>query len=110
MLFSAPEHLIPDVDAIDGQRRTAFPITVPQGELRSIIVDFFMPEAHPSGNFSANVRVLGDSAHVLASHDFTIEIFNVTLPSTPALSASGRVVRCYGCMMVRRAALPLLPV
>eukprot|EP01052_Picozoa_sp_SAG31_P007906 SAG31_NODE_387_length_16403_cov_5.062071_7_plen_351_part_00 len=47
--FSAPEHLVPDVDAIDGQRRSAFPIKVPPGELRSIIVDFFMPETHPTG-------------------------------------------------------------
>lgn len=83
--FSVPEHLVPDVDPIDGQRRAAFPLMVPQGELRSIIVDFFIPETHPGGNFSATVRVLGDSEYVLASHDFTIEVFNVTLPSTPTL-------------------------
>ena len=71
--FATPEHLIPDVDAIDGQRRSAFPLSVPAGQVRSVIVDFFVPETQCSGNFSATIEVLGDPGrsgvdNILGSH------------------------------------------
>ena len=88
--FATPEHLIPDADSIDGQRRSAFPLTVPAGQVGSVIIDFFIPTAQRSGNFSATIEVLGRPGRsgaetIVASQSFVVEVFNATLPSTPTL-------------------------
>ena len=80
-----PEHLIPDVDTIDGQKRDAFPFAVPPTQLRSVFADILVPPEQPPGNFSASVDVLGSAGRVIASENFTIEVFQATLPSTPTL-------------------------
>jgi hypothetical protein len=75
-----PEHLIPDVDPIDWQKRSAFPFSIPSAELRSVFVDILIPPEQASGNFSASVDVLGPGGRVIASDNFTIEVFNATMP------------------------------
>lgn len=80
-----PDALVPDVDPYLGQRRNAFPFSVPAGENRVVYVEVHVPSAAPAGVYSGNLSVSWGAAG-RARVPFSVEVWNFTLPSTARLA------------------------
>jgi len=78
-----PDGLIPDVDEVVGERRSAFPFDVPAGESRAIWAEVRIPEDAAPGLYLGlvEVRARGLLAHVLV----TLTVVDASLPSTSSL-------------------------
>lgn len=76
--------LVPAVDVYAGERRNAFPLTVPAGENRIVWVDLFVPKGASAGNSMHPVTVTGAGGFSSTLH-INLTIFNFTLPTTPSM-------------------------
>ena len=56
-----PDPLIPDIDAFVQEKRNAFPLSVPAGENRQVLVDLFVPPDTTPGSYSGFVTVTASS-------------------------------------------------
>ncbi len=81
-----PDALIPVTDEIDGQARSAFPMTIPAGESRAVWVDLLVPDGAAPGVYRGSIHVTGDGLD--ASVPVQVEVYNFTLPSTPSLTTA----------------------
>ncbi len=81
-----PDPLIPDVDPVAGEKRNAFPFSVPAGENRVIFVDLFVPRGTAPGSYSGRVTVTANGAQVQVPIQLEVNAF--TLPSTSSLPST----------------------
>jgi len=81
-----PDGLIPDVDEIAGEQRSAFPFDVPANESRAVWVDVLVPKDAAPGVYQGAVSVTasGSSAQV----PVTLTVVNAVLPSTASLASA----------------------
>ena len=56
-----PDPLIPDIDSFVQEKRNAFPLSVPAGENRQVLVDLFVPPDTTPGSYSGFVTVTASS-------------------------------------------------
>jgi hypothetical protein len=100
-LGMTPDPLIPTKDPYLGQARTAFPVSVPAGEVQSAWIDVLVPANARSGYYSATVTVM-DGGSVLAQLSVVLKVWTFTLPSTATLKSAfgmswnGLCVQAYG--------------
>ncbi len=78
-----PDPLIPDVDPIAHEKRNAFPMAVPQGELRALWVDLVVPPDTPAGEYHGQLRI--DASEGPFAVPITLRVRAFALPSTPTL-------------------------
>jgi hypothetical protein len=76
--------LVPESDAIYGQNRAAFPLSVPANENRVAWVDLLVPLGTAAGTYNGTVRVTATGGVNLAV-PVQVEVLNVDLPSTSSL-------------------------
>lgn len=102
-----PDALIPAVDPFYGETRNAFPVTIPAGENRVAWIDIHVPANATPGLYQGALRVTSSSG-LNVQVPITLEVVNLTLPSTSSLSsiftltASAPCVAHYGvnCDMI----------
>ena len=82
---SFPDPLIPDVDSYVGQKRNAFPVTVPAGQNRLLLIDLFVPRGASPGVHAGQVTVTAAAAK--RTMNFTLTVFGHTLPSTASMQS-----------------------
>ncbi|MFN2549928.1 MAG: glycoside hydrolase domain-containing protein [Myxococcales bacterium] len=80
-----PDALIPDVDPIVGEKRNAFPFSVPSGESRAVLVDIHVPATAPAGVYTGVVNVSGG---VTAQVPVTLTVWDFAVPSTSTLKSA----------------------
>jgi hypothetical protein len=81
-----PDALVPDVDEFDGQKRKAFPFTVPAGETRVVFVEYQVPVGAAPGLYTGEVVVhAAGAADVRVPVSLTVHDF--ALPSTSSLKS-----------------------
>ena len=80
-----PDALIPDVDPIMGEKRNAFPFSVPTGESRAVMVDIHVPQSAPAGIYRGVVNVTGG---VTAQVPIELTVWNFSMPSTSTLKSA----------------------
>src|SRR5512141_529014 len=90
----APDPLIPDVDDIVGEKRNAFPFTVPNGELWCLWVEFFIPKDTPAQYCNGTVQVNLSSG--TASIPVSFKIWGFNIPATPTIRSFYRLT--YPCL------------
>lgn len=101
-LGSFPDILIPRVDSIFGEARTAFPIDVPSGQNRLAWVDVHVPPGAPAGSWSgASIRVRAGGA-LLRTIPIELQVLGLDLPSTTSLDGGfdinpNRVCQAHPC-------------
>lgn len=78
-----PDGLVPDVDEIAGEKRSAFPFDVPAGETRAVWVDVLVPMNAKPGMYEGTVEITADG--FTASVPVSLEVVDATLPSTPSM-------------------------
>ncbi len=81
-----PDPLIPVVDPLVGEARSAFPIDVPAGENRVAWVDVHVPPDATPGVYRASVELRADGFASTVPVELTVLPF--TLPSTPTLRSA----------------------
>jgi hypothetical protein len=81
-----PDALIPERDIFTNEDRAAFPANVPANENRVAWVDVLVPPTAQGGIYSGSV-VVKNGASVLANVPLTVEVLNVTLPSTATMKS-----------------------
>lgn len=80
--------LVPEVDPIYGQDRTAFPIpSIPADENRVAWVDVLVPLGHPAGSFTGVITVTADGGFT-RTVPVTLRVLDVDLPSTSTLDSA----------------------
>jgi hypothetical protein len=82
-----PDPLIPDVDSFVQEKRNAFPLSVPAGENRQVLVDLFVPPDTTPGTYSGFVTVTTSSSGALTKLPFQLTVQNFTLPSTSSMGS-----------------------
>lgn len=84
-----PDPLIPDVDSFAHEKRNAFPLTVPAGENRQVLVDLFVPPETPPGSYTGTVTVeVGLDADIARTElGFRLRVQNFSLPSTSSMES-----------------------
>ena len=110
-----PDPLIPDVDAFVGEKRRAFPFSVPAGEVRAIWVELFVPHDAEPGEYLGEVTVTAEAhAPRKVPIELTVHRFEIprssSLPVTFGFSAKA-VARAHGTddpALARRYALAAL--
>jgi len=77
-----PDALVPDVDPIAGEKRNAFPFSVPANESRAVLVDVHAPQATPAGKYTGTLHVTGG-----VTQDVSVEltVWDFEVPSTSTL-------------------------
>ena len=77
-----PDALVPDVDPIAGEKRNAFPFSVPANESRAVLVDVHAPQATPAGKYTGTLHVTGG-----VTQDVPVEltVWDFEVPSTSTL-------------------------
>lgn len=80
-----PDALIPDVDSFVGEKRNAFPFSVPANESRAVLVDVHVPPDLPAGTYAGEVRVSGG---ISASVPVSLKVWNFAIPSTATLRSA----------------------
>ena len=80
-----PDALIPDVDPIVGEKRNAFPFSVPAGESRAVLVDVHVPATAPAGVYTGVVNVSGG---VTAQVPVKLTVWDFAVPSTSTLRSA----------------------
>lgn len=81
-----PDPLVPNIDEITGEKRNAFPMTVPANESRSIWADIHVPAEARPGNYSGKVEVWGQGFS--ATVNVNLQVVRAYLPSTPSLGSA----------------------
>lgn len=78
-----PDALVPAVDLIWDEPRSAFPVTVPPFELRALWIDVLVPDDAPAGDYAGSVHVTSSEG----DFDVPVElhVFDFALPSTPTM-------------------------
>jgi hypothetical protein len=89
-----PDALVPDVDEIVGERRNAFPFSVPAGESHAIWVEVFVPPDAPAGAYAGSVHVTWDGGE--ATVPVALTVWPFTLPSTSSLRSTFKL--SYGTL------------
>jgi hypothetical protein len=103
-----PDALVPDVDDVVGERRSAFPFDVAVGESRALWVEVLVPADAAAGDYhgTVGVRVNGEDVAVPVH----LAVWDFALPSTPSLKSAfglgGGVTRRHG--VAGRAAVSAL--
>ena len=93
-----PDPLIPDVDSFVHEKRNAFPLTVPSGESRQVLVDVFVPPGTPAGDYTGSVTITtsggggttmtsGGGGGTLTKLPFQLTVHNFSLPSTASMGS-----------------------
>ncbi|HEY6004516.1 MAG TPA: glycoside hydrolase domain-containing protein [Anaeromyxobacter sp.] len=78
-----PDGLVPDTDEFFGEKRNAFPFSVPAGETRALWAEVLVPESAAPGDYAGSVRVRWDGGE--ATVPFTVTVWPFTLPAKPSL-------------------------
>ena len=81
-----PDALVPDVDEIAHEKRSAFPFDVGVNQARAIWVDVHIPEDAAPGIYSGAAVVNGTG--LAAKIPVTVQVLDATLPSTASLSSA----------------------
>lgn len=82
-----PDGLIPDIDELTGEKRLAFPFTVPPGEARAIWVDVHVPADARPGSYEGLAQVMtSDGAHV--DLRIRLSVLDTHMPSTASLKTA----------------------
>ena len=92
-----PDPLIPDVDTYVGQKRKAFPFTVPAGSTRAVWVDVLVPKTAAPGTYTGALQVDAGGAKQ-GTVQVTLKVGNFTLPSTATLASAFTMdyaIHCY---------------
>ncbi len=94
-----PDALVPDVDDVVGEKRTAFPFDVAAGESRAIWVEVLVPPDAKAGSYHATVTVHTGEGDT--SLPVTLEVWDFALPATASLKSSfamtyGGLPRAHG--------------
>ena len=76
-----PDALIPDTDAVTGEKRNAFPFDVPSGENRVIWVEVLVPQNATAGTYTGTVTI-ASSDEGEATVPVTLTVYDFSLPST----------------------------
>jgi hypothetical protein len=101
-LGATPDPLVPTVDPYVHEARSAFPVAVPIGEVRSSWIDVRVPADAPSGWYSGVVTVTDGSGAALATMPVRIAVWDFVLPATATLHTgfgstwNGMCVQAYG--------------
>ncbi|GAC1537876.1 MAG: hypothetical protein NVS2B9_04300 [Myxococcales bacterium] len=80
-----PDALIPDVDPIVGEKRNAFPFSVPGNESRAVLVDIHVPYGARAGMYTGTLKVTGS---VWAQIPVRLTVWNFAIPSTATLRSA----------------------
>jgi uncharacterized protein (TIGR03382 family) len=78
-----PDALVPDVDEVVGEKRNAFPFSVPPGENRVLWVELHVPPDAPAGVYQGGVTVHASTGDVRVP--VTLTVWDFALPSTSSL-------------------------
>jgi hypothetical protein len=81
-----PDALVPDVDELVGEQRSAFPFAVPAGETRVVLAEVFVPPGTAAGDYAGSVRVTWDGGE--ATVPLTLTVWPFTLPSSSSLKSA----------------------
>ncbi|MCY1072874.1 DUF4091 domain-containing protein [Archangium lansingense] len=81
-----PDALVPDVDELANETRTAFPFDVPARESRAIWVDVLVPMDAPPGDYLGTVEVTSDGLR--ENVPVRLTVVDALLPSTPSLATA----------------------
>ena len=76
-----PDPLVPERDAFFGERRRAFPVTVPARRLQAIWVELCVPQDARPGRYAGTVQ-LTDGVRALGSVPIALEVWPFALPAT----------------------------
>lgn len=82
-----PDPLVPDVDTYFGEKRNAFPLTVPAGKTRVVWVDVLVPIDQPAGDYAGAIEVDVAGAPQ-ATVPVALHVGNFALPSTATLASA----------------------
>ncbi|MDY7230602.1 DUF4091 domain-containing protein [Hyalangium rubrum] len=93
---SWPDGLIPDFDELTGEKRRAFPFTVPAGEVRALWVDVHVPEGARPGAYRGSAWVTtSDGARLELRIGLTV--VDMLMESTPSLKSAFFLRTPYVC-------------
>lgn len=81
-----PDALVPTVDTLVGEARSAFPIDVPAGECRVAWIDVLVPADAKPGVYQGSVMVRAEGR--ASSVPVRLTVLSFTLPSTASLRSS----------------------
>ena len=81
-----PDPMIPDVDETVGEKRNAFPFSVPANESRVIWVDVLVPQNANAGAYEGTVTVTGDGFQ--KDVPVKLNVVNTELPSTSSVNTA----------------------
>lgn len=81
---SVPDPLRPDVDDVVGEKRNAFPFTVPNGKVQAFWIDIHIPSNATSGTFTgaATVSISGQADTTVP---ITLNVWGFSIPSTSSI-------------------------
>ena len=82
-----PDPLVPDVDTYVGEKRNAFPVTVPANETRVVWVDVLVPIDQAPGDYVGAIAIDVGGA-MQASVAVKLHVGNFALPSTATLTSA----------------------
>lgn len=82
-----PDPLVPDVDTYFGQKRNAFPLTVPARKTRVIWVDVLVPIDQRAGDYTGEIAVSAGGTEI-GKVPLALHVGNFTLPSTATLGSA----------------------
>lgn len=82
-----PDPLVPDVDTYFGEKRNAFPLTVPAGKTRVIWVDVLVPPTQTPGDYAGEIEIDVGGAQQ-ATIPVSLHVGTFALPSTATLASA----------------------
>jgi hypothetical protein len=82
-----PDPLVPDVDTYVGEKRNAFPLSVPAGKTRVIWVDVLVPQSQAAGDYSGEIEIDVAGAKQ-AAIPVKLHVGTFSLPSTATLASA----------------------
>jgi MYXO-CTERM domain-containing protein len=90
---------VPDVDETAGERRNAFPFTIPAGETRAIWAEVHVPADAAPGEYAGTVKVTWDGGE--ATVPVALTVWPFAIPSTSSLKSAfgmswGTLVTAHG--------------
>jgi glycosyl hydrolase family 123 len=80
-----PDALVPDQDDVVGEKRNAFPFSVPAGETRAVWVELHVPADAAAGSYAGSVVVHAAEGDVAVPVSLTV--YDFALPSTASLES-----------------------
>ena len=78
--------LVPAVDVYVGEKRNAFPLTIPSNENRMVWVDLYVPKLASAGSSTHLVHVAGSDGFS-STLSYTLTVFDFALPTQPTLTS-----------------------